>query len=233
MPATCQKTIVSLYCIAAILLSSLSSVSAFVGCPPPLATVQRHRHILANSSNAHHSEFTIEQVSDRYRSLDVSVFRRFSISAAEYQQQWLEKHNGEHLITKHEAVVRLTPTIDDNGRDTAILGGLLVTFIAISSNGDFDDTNGVVAAVDAKMNEDHVYLKNLKVDKRVRRRGLAAALVKKVKRYTKESTSVNEIVLHVKRPDNVNAIALYEKEGFVFDERMEGDGRMVFKFGSD
>ena len=167
--------------------------------------------------------FTIEQVSNRRRALDVFVFRQWSVSAADYQQTWLDQH--DEALTEQEAVERLTPGIDDNGRDTTILGGPIVSFVALVSDEHFDRTHGVAATVDAKLEEQHVYLKNLLVDERARRRGVASALVAAVKVFT-ETTPADEVVLHVER-HNGNAIAFYEKEGFEFAEENEGDGRMT------
>ena len=169
---------------------------------------------------------TMEQVSDRRRALDVLVFRGFSKSAHEYMQQY--KHDNDTTLSEQEAFVRLTPGMNDNGDNTNILGGPVVTFVAISNHvAEFPRTNGVVAAVDAKLTKDCILLKNLHVDERVRRRGLASALIKAVKDFTTTTESVHDIVLNVERT-NLNAIALYKKEGFEFDEQVKGDGRMVF-----
>lgn len=221
------------HCLIVLFLSCSSTVTAFVvpqsrqsfGFPPRAAN-DDNGSLFYQVDN----DFCIEQVSNRHRALDVMVFRSIRLTAAEYQQQWLDEH--DESLTEQEAVERLTPSIDENGRDTSILGGPLVTFVvicnSIENDSNFARTHGVVAAVDAKLNQDHVYLKNLDVDERVRRRGLASALVTAVKDYTKASP-VNEVVLHVERPNNVNAIALYEKKGFEFQEEREGDGRMTFK----
>jgi ribosomal protein S18 acetylase RimI-like enzyme len=206
-----------------------STVTAFA--VPQSRQSVRFRQRASNDDNDQVDDnFNIQQVSNRQQALDVMVFRSFRVTAAEYQQQWLDEHDGESSLSEQEAVERLTPTVDENGRDTSILGGPLVTFVVVcnTKDDDFERTHGVVAAVDAKLNQDHVYLKNLDVDERVRRRGSASALVTAVKDYTKASP-VDEIVLHVERPTNVNAIALYEKEGFEFQEEREGDGRMTFK----
>jgi len=170
------------------------------------------------------TNYAIEQVRDRQRALDVSVFRSFSISATEYQQKLLDEH--QENITEQEAVEYLTKGINDAGQQTGILGGPLFSFVAVCEG--FGRTHGVVAAVDAKLNEDHVYLKNLAVDEQLRRRGVASALVTAVKSFT-ETTPVHQVVLHVDRQTNVNAVALYLKEGFDFEEEREGDGRMVFR----
>jgi RimJ/RimL family protein N-acetyltransferase len=188
----------------------------------------------ARATNECKLDIAIEQVSDRCRALDVMVFRGFSISAKEYQYQYFTKHN--QTISEQESVVRLTSGINDNGCDTNILGGSVVTFIArmLSDDSDkFARTNGVIATVDAKVTTDCcIILKNLNVDERVRRRGVASALVKAVKDFTRTTESISEVVLDVDR-QNLNAIALYEKEGFEFDEKVKGDGRMVWKILND
>jgi len=60
----------------------------------------------------------------------------------------------------------------------------------------------------------HVYLKNLRVDERMRKRGVGLALVRAVKAYALE-TGVPAIVLDVE-PSNVSAVNLYRREGFEF-----------------
>jgi ribosomal protein S18 acetylase RimI-like enzyme len=169
-------------------------------------------------------DFCMEQVSDRRRTLDVMVFRGFSCSANEYVHQY--KQENHETLSEQEAVLRLTSGIDDNGQDTNVLGGPVVSFVAISDDAEFARTNGVVAAVDAKRTTDCILVKNLHVNERVRRRGLASALIMAVKHFARTTQSVDEIVLNVER-QNQNAIALYLKERFQFDEHIKGDGRMV------
>lgn len=198
-----------------------SAKPSFTG--PHCTSLQHSIHIQETDQD----NYTVERVLGRNRALDLMVFRQWSISAAEYQRSWFDTHNGEHL-DKQEAVERLTPAINNFGQDTTILGGPMVSFVAILLNdASLDRTHGVVAAVDAKLNPDDIYLKNLLVDERARRRGIASALVQAIKDLA-EMTCVNEIVLHVER-HNANAIALYEKEGFEFAEEYSGDGRMVCK----
>ena len=60
----------------------------------------------------------------------------------------------------------------------------------------------------------HVYLKNICVDERMRRRGVGLALVRAVKAYALER-GVSAIVLDVD-PSNESAVGLYKGEGFEF-----------------
>ena len=60
----------------------------------------------------------------------------------------------------------------------------------------------------------HVCLKNLRVDERMRGRGVGLALVRAVKAYALEM-GVPAIVLDVE-PSNVSAVNLYRREGFEF-----------------
>lgn len=203
-----------------LLLSRVLSTRALL-CPQTLKIQSR----LLNCAMAPHDlDFCFEQVSDRRRALDVMVFRGFSRSANEYMQQ--HKQENDETLSEQEAVGRLTPGVNEHGCNTNILGGPVFTFVAISHVAEFARTNGVVGAVDAKLTKECILLKNLHVDERVRRRGLASALVEAVKDFTRSTESVNEIVLNVDR-QNINAIALYQKEGFEFDEQVKGDGRMV------
>lgn len=219
----------SLAYFISLLLSILPSTVGFIA--PQSLTSFCSRHFIVSSSALFDviqrigDDFTIEQVSDRSRALDVFVFREYSVSADEYQKQQLEQYG--KVVTEQEAIRQLTPTIDDNGRDTAILSGPMVTFIAVSTKREdvYQRTHGVVAAVDAILKGDHVYLRNLLVDERVRGCGLGRALVSAVKNCTKQSP-VSKIILHVNRR-NVNAVALYETEGFELQEERDGDGRMV------
>jgi len=216
---TVSLWIIIWYCFSVL----FQPATAFI-VPSTARALTRHDGAAAKAC-AIEGSFTIERVSNRHRALDVLVFRGFSISAEEYQQKMMKEN--QEKITDDEALRRLTCGIDDSGRDTRILGGPVVTFVAICGKDDcFCRTHGVVATVDAKLNEDHVYLKNLSVDERVRRRGLASLLVTALKMYA-ETAHADKVILHVER-QNVNAIALYEKEGFVFAEEHEGDGRMIF-----
>lgn len=210
-----------------LLLPSCLSAAFFI----PQTTLRTTLHCAAATTNEQQhavEQFTLERVSNRHRALDVRVFRGFSISAKEYQQEYFQK-NGE-TISEQEAVIRLTSGVDDNGRDTTILGGPVVTFVVAVSSDSIQEfaarTHGVVATVDVKLLDNYMELKNLHVEERVRRRGLASLLVQAVKEFTRTASPVNEVVLNVKL-QNANAIALYEKEGFEFQEEREGDGRMV------
>ena len=127
-------------------------------------------------------DFGMEQVSDRRRALDVMVFRGFSKSANEYMQQYKQENDDDSIGTRSNCETHARH--DDNGHDTNILGGPVVTFVAISNDAEFARTNGVVAAVDAKLTKDCILVKNLHVNERVRRRGLASALIKAVKDFT-------------------------------------------------
>lgn len=208
----------------ALLLPLFLSINAFLS-PQIWKVPSRFRNyvMVAHKCDAG-LDFAMEQVSDRRRTLDVMVFRGFSCSASEYMHQY--KQENHETLSEQEAVLRLTSGINDNGQDTTILGGPVVSFVAISDDAEFARTNGVVAAVDAKLITDCILVKNLHVNERVRRRGLASALIRAVKHFARTTQSVDEIVLNVER-QNQNAIALYLMEGFQFDEHIKGDGRMV------
>jgi len=61
----------------------------------------------------------------------------------------------------------------------------------------------------------HVYLANLRVDNKMRRRGIGSALLNAVITYTKTQDGPNLILLNVEL-DNLGAIQLYERSGFRF-----------------
>jgi ribosomal protein S18 acetylase RimI-like enzyme len=61
----------------------------------------------------------------------------------------------------------------------------------------------------------HLYTKNLHVDSRMRRRGIALALVKANSAYARERGMQN-MILTVDPNNETGAIQLYEREGFRF-----------------
>ena len=181
------------------------------------------------------SLFRIEKVSSRERALDVHVLRGWSVTVGEFAE------TQQNSISRGEAVKKLTRTLNDDGVIMSTAGDTpLVTFAAIYTGEDGEElpewitrTNGVVGSVDCQVRKrdvdigddnksspipwPHVYRKNLFVDPRMRRMGMALALVRADKSYAYER-GVGAIVLDIDPANETGAIQLYLKEGFEFVE---------------
>jgi len=130
--------------------------------------------------------FRTERVTTIERVLDVHIFRRWSISVDQYMSK-------NPIASRKEAWETLTERlrVDDPS----------VQFVAVIDDADdedvrnddtrFAETHGIVGAVDVTSTSDtNVYLKNLMVDDRVRRRGIASALIRDVIEYASPKTVV-------------------------------------------
>jgi GNAT superfamily N-acetyltransferase len=160
--------------------------------------------------------------------------------------------NSNALLSEAEILSLLTlRDFDENGKNTETIGGEpVVQFIAALHHDDrigkelelerntmFANTNGVVGVIDAILQHyqpfpdvdlslSNVYLKNLRVDERMRRQGIASCLVQAVKDYAKKMDEVDVVILHVDQK-NDGAIRLYENHGFEYQKMVDNDIRMV------
>eukprot|EP00977_Amphora_coffeiformis_P028462 scaffold35276_cov160-Amphora_coffeaeformis.AAC.1 len=120
--------------------------------------------------------FRTERVVTVERVLDVHVFRRWSVSVEHYMSQ-------NPTASRDEAWETLTQRLQVN--DPAVQ---FVAIVVVEEEEEedirFAITHGVVGAVDVTPTSDtSVYLKNLRVDERVRRQGIASALIRDVLEY--------------------------------------------------
>jgi ribosomal protein S18 acetylase RimI-like enzyme len=191
-------------------------------------------------------KFQVERVSSKSRALDVQVFRQWRLSVEEFMKEESNKNqeSSNSASSDEEALHLLTKDFDENGQNTKLLGDEpVVQFIAIcqddcgNKNTLFDNTNGVVGVVDAILQHyrpipdvdlslPYVYLRNLRVDERMRRQGVASCLVQAVNDYAKETDGVDVVLLHVDQ-ENDGAIRLYKNHGFEYQKTVDNDIRMV------
>jgi RimJ/RimL family protein N-acetyltransferase len=201
------------------------------------------------------SKFQVERVSSKSRALDVQVFRQRRLSVDDFIKEESNRNQGSSnsndLLSEEDALHLLTRDFDETGQNTKILGDEpVVQFIAalyqddrigeeleLEKNKLFANTNGVIGAVDAilqhyKPFEDvdlslpYVCLKNLRVDERMQRQGIASCLVQAVKDYAKKIEAVDVVILQVDQ-NNDGAIRLYENHGFEYQKMVDDDIRMV------
>ena len=144
--------------------------------------------------------FRTERVTTTERILDVHVFRRWSLSVDQYMSQnpSLSHDEAWETLTRRLQVddpVQFVAVIvcDDEPNDTR-----------------FEETHGVVGSVDATPSDcGAICLKNLRVDERVRRQGIASALIRNVVEYAYPRT----VVLATEDQQS-----LYAFHGFVLQE---------------
>ena len=145
----------------------------------------------------------------------------------------------QNSISRGEAVEEFSRTLNDDGVIISTAGDTpLVTFAAFYTGEDGEElpewitrTNGVVGSLDCQVRKrdvdigddnecppipwPHLYRKNLFVDPRMRRMGMALALVRAVKSYAYER-GLSAIVLDIDPANETGAIQLNRKEGFEF-----------------
>lgn len=200
----------------------------------------------SSSDNNRIIDFYIQQVTRKANALDVKVFRGFSNSAKEYVA---EQHLLDIDISETQAVDIIMKNYHDNGDYMYSVTphyGPETYFCAIYNGTEididtqqllFERTNGVVGVISAQLRKrptpkiptPHVYIANMRVDAKMKRRGIAMALLSAVQDYTKsllwssEEEELNDgiippMVLSVDT-DNLPAIKLYEKFGFEYLDR--------------
>ena len=139
--------------MAVVLMTTRSTTFAFVVFVPPpssLLSMLIHQHcrpvqpVTLRMGSTHHEEqvarfvgdgdgvgYSIEQVSSRDRALDIWVFRNWSPPLADYLAQ-----NPEYASNPEEALRRLTPFHNDQGRKIVLSGGEFVHFVACRTRGE-------------------------------------------------------------------------------------------------
>ena len=143
--------------------------------------------------------FQTERVKTKERVLDVHVFRRWSISVEQFVSQNPTRNEMEAFKVLSERLQVDNP----------------VQFVAICKDPTetrFVHTHGVVGSVDAAVypkDHDKIHLKNLRVDERVRRQGIASALIQEVIEYAFPRT----VILETEDQQN-----LYRRHGFQLEE---------------
>ena len=206
-----------------------------------------------SSSNLHDNvNYSIIQVSNKARALDVKVFRGFSVSAREHiVDQW--RNNGKE-VSEIQAIDFLMKNYDNNGNYIMASGMKSYepeTFFAAMYNGEereklecFSRQNGIIGVVSAQLRRrtpltddpseltatPHLYVANMRVHDNMQRQGVGKALLSSVIAY---ANSLNEqidetisLVLSVEN-DNLGAIQLYEQLGFEYIEKNKFFGLML------
>ncbi len=205
-------------------------------------------------SNLHDNvNYSIRQVSNKARALDVKVFRGFSVSAREHIVDQQRK-NGEE-VSEAQAIDFLMKNYDNDG-NYIMAGGMKSyepeTYFAAMYNGAerermecFSRQNGIIGVVSAQLRRrtplgddpseltatpPHIYIANMRVHDNMQRQGVGKALLSSVIAH---AISLNErmdeaisLVLSVEN-DNLGAIHLYEQLGFEYVEKNKFFGLML------
>ena len=190
--------------------------------------------------DSHSIDFYTQQVTHKANALDVKVFRGFSDSAKEYVAQ---QHLLNNDISEIQAVDIIMKNYYDNGDYKYSVTphyGPETYFCAIYNGTEididtqqllFERTNGVVGVISAQLRRHpihtpkiptpHVYIANIRVDTKMKRKGIAMALLSAMQDYTRSLLwredelyeGILPMVLSVDT-DNLPAIKLYQKFGF-------------------
>lgn len=165
------------------------------------------------------TNFNVERITTQERCLDVQAFRLVSIRSDIKSDSSVLVDPLEMAAAREE--LRFNPR---QLRYFEVNGGRVVQFAAMAESG------SVVGSVEAEFATsvpgqsfdlpDCVHLKNLRVDQRYRRRGIASSLICAVVGYAKDQTTAEAVTLKVEQELNPNAVALYEKKGFSFHEEV-------------
>lgn len=148
--------------------------------------------------------------------------------------------NRVYVMEEKEAINRLTVDFVASLKIALDQGFVAQLEDPNDGNGKFKGCNGIVATLDCQLRNSkteeapdiegyvkpkaypglppHIHLKNMDVDTEMRRRGIAMQLIEAVADWGTSSTDAELLTLEVKDSNEV-AIKLYEKCGFVVDEK--------------
>ena len=187
-------------------------------------------HVVQNANAlapCNHPHFNIERVKTKERCLDVEVFRRLSIRS---ERDKNKIDDGESATTEAATILRQEFQSKEHlvMKDYEAYGGGIVQFAATLPPGAKGLIVGSIEAeflssVKARTFElpNRIHIKNLRVHKHHRRKGIATALLSTVIQYTLEDRpTATAVSLKVEQLSNPGSAMLYEKEGFVFNERV-------------
>lgn len=194
-------------------------------------------------------DYSIRRVSTKARALDVKVFRGFSISASDYAS---DQHRNGTYVSETQAVDFLMKNYDDEGNyvmQGETHSYLPEIYFAATYHGadpektnSFARQNGIIGVVSAQLRRrapllrgsstvndsstiipmPHVYVANMRVDDRMRRRGVGKALLSSAVAHALSNWNGIDVtlplVLSVEN-ENHGAIQMYEQFGFEFIEK--------------
>mmetsp|Transcript_792 Transcript_792/g.1681 ORF Transcript_792/g.1681 Transcript_792/m.1681 type:complete len:218 (+) Transcript_792:143-796(+) len=184
-------------------------------------------HVVHSLAPCNHPHINIERVKTKERCLDVEVFRRLSIRS---ERDKNEIDDDESAATLAATILRQEFQSKEHlmMKDYETYGGGIVQFAATLPPGAKELIVGSTEAeflgsVKARTFElpNRIHIKNLRVHKHHRRKGIATALLSTVMQYTfEEIPTATAVSLKVEQMINPGSAMLYEKEGFVFNERV-------------
>ena len=216
MRATAVNALVLAVLSCPLQVTGFGTFAAFLPLPignrarllPPL----RHESTISCSTTASEGTFHVEKATTPRQCLDVCVFSGWILSPSKLIKK---QRNDEmtHVMTEAEADAYLLKQASRH------IGMTSCTFAAFLEGNIVGAVTVLLKGYDPQFRPTVVHMESLFVEEQVRSQGIGASLMSKVLDYAKAQSQLTTMTLNVES-DNLGAIKLYERNGFVIDDKL-------------